>query len=132
MLAIDIDHFKRVNDSHGHQIGDQVIIKLAQTLKVQSRSNDLLARFGGEEFVMLLPETDQEQALVCAERIRTAVEKQIIAISPEQQLSLAVSIGAAVINAEHESIEAALNRADKALYEAKNGGRNRVCINVEG
>lgn len=121
-----------MNDSHGHQIGDQVIIKLAQTLKAQSRSRDLLARFGGEEFVMLLPETDQEQALVCAERIRTAVEKQIIAITPEQQLSLAVSIGVAVINAEHESIEAALNRADKALYEAKNAGRNRVCINVEG
>tara|TARA_R110000764_G_scaffold209983_3_gene295837 strand:- start:36843 stop:38543 length:1701 start_codon:yes stop_codon:yes gene_type:complete len=132
VLAIDIDHFKRVNDTHGHQIGDQVIVKLAQTLKAQSRSKDLLARFGGEEFVMLLPETDQEQALVCAERIRTAVEKQIIAITPEQQLSLAVSIGVAVINAEHESIEAALNRADKALYEAKNAGRNRVCINVEG
>ncbi|MEH6491320.1 sensor domain-containing diguanylate cyclase [Halopseudomonas sp.] len=129
ILAIDIDRFKQVNDSHGHAVGDQVIITLARTLKAQSRNKDLLARFGGEEFVMLLPETDTEQALACAERVRAAIAAQRIAASPTEQLTLTVSIGVTSVNLTTDSIETALNRADQALYEAKHKGRDQVCLN---
>lgn len=127
VLAIDIDHFKQVNDTHGHAIGDQAIVKLAKTLKAQCRSKDLLARFGGEEFVMLLPEVNLEQALVCAERVREAVQAQSIDGNDGKPLNLTVSIGVAEVDLPNETIETVLNRADKALYEAKNRGRNRVC-----
>ncbi|GAA6130204.1 sensor domain-containing diguanylate cyclase [Halopseudomonas sabulinigri] len=129
VLAIDIDRFKQVNDTHGHAVGDQVIITLARALKAQSRNKDLLARFGGEEFVMLLPETNTDQALACAERVRAAIAAQRIDLSPGKQLSLTVSIGVATVNLATDSIETALNRADKALYEAKHKGRNQVCLN---
>jgi len=128
VLAIDIDHFKQVNDSHGHAIGDQAIVILAKALKTQCRSKDLLARIGGEEFVMLLPEVDLEDALACAERIRESVQQQSVALSDGKQLNLTVSVGVAEIDTRIETIETALNRADKALYEAKNSGRNRVCV----
>ncbi len=131
VLAIDIDRFKRVNDSYGHAVGDQVIITLARALKAQSRNKDLVARFGGEEFVMLLPETDTEQALACAERVRAAVAAQRIEATPTEQLSLTVSIGVTSVNLATDSIETALNRADKALYEAKHKGRDQVCLNSE-
>ncbi|WP_339664189.1 diguanylate cyclase [uncultured Pseudomonas sp.] len=131
VLAIDIDHFKRVNDSHGHAVGDQVIISLTRALKAQSRNKDLLARFGGEEFVMLLPDTDIDQAQVCAERVRAAIAALRIDASPTEQLSLTVSIGVAAIDLPTDSIESALNRADKALYEAKHKGRDRVCLYSE-
>lgn len=128
LLIIDIDHFKQVNDSYGHAIGDQVIVKLAKILKGQCRGKDLLARFGGEEFVMLLPEVNLEQARACAERIREAIQAQSIAGGDDQLLNLTVSIGVAEIDTRNETIESALNRADKALYEAKDSGRNHVCI----
>lgn len=127
VLVIDIDHFKRVNDTHGHGIGDQVIISIAQALKKHSRSNDLIARFGGEEFVMLLPETDLTEAMRCAERIRLAVQNIETAID-HGEIRCTISIGIAAVDASHETIESALNRADKALYEAKNSGRNRICV----
>lgn len=128
ILAIDIDNFKQVNDAHGHAVGDQVLTTLAHALKTQSRGNDLLARFGGEEFVMLLPEADTEKALACAERVRHAVATQSIEASPGEYLKLTVSIGVASVNLASDSIESALNRADDALYEAKNNGRDRVCL----
>ncbi|MEH6567297.1 MAG: diguanylate cyclase [Halopseudomonas sp.] len=131
VLAIDIDRFKRVNDSYGHAVGDQVIITLARALRAQSRNKDLLARFGGEEFVMLLPETDTEQALACAERVRAAIAAQRIAASSTEQLSLTVSIGVTSVNLTTDSIETALNRADQALYEAKHKGRDQVCLNSD-
>ena len=130
ILAIDIDHFKQVNDAHGHAVGDQVLTTLAHLLKKQSRCDDLLARFGGEEFVLLLPQTDTEQALNYAERVRQAVAEQPIETSADHYLNLTVSIGVAAIELSNDNIESALNRADEALYEAKHNGRNQVCLSA--
>lgn len=127
VLVIDIDHFKEVNDAHGHGVGDHVIIGVAQALKKHSRARDLIARFGGEEFVMLLPDTGLEEAERCAERIRVAVETTRTEIQ-EGEIRCSVSVGIAVIDPRAETMESALNRADKALYDAKRAGRNRVCV----
>lgn len=129
MMVIDIDHFKQVNDTYGHATGDKVIIKIAQALKKYSRSKDLIARFGGEEFVMLLPETGLDEAIGCAERIRMAIE-EIRTATADSEIRCTISIGVATIDAGHETIESALHRADKALYEAKNSGRNRFCVDM--
>jgi diguanylate cyclase (GGDEF)-like protein len=126
VLIVDIDHFKRVNDTHGHACGDRVIVTLAQLLKQQSRTDDLVARFGGEEFVLLLPNADLQQAEVIAERIRGAAELASVKTEAGELLRVTVSIGTAALNLASESVEAALARADRALYEAKNKGRNRV------
>lgn len=128
VMTIDIDHFKRVNDTYGHNVGDLVLIAVASVFQNCSRDNDLIARFGGEEFVILLPGADHTKAHECAERIRQAVEKHSVKISDELTVQITVSIGVAEIAiASLESIDAALNRADKALYQAKALGRNRVC-----
>ncbi|GGC89053.1 sensor domain-containing diguanylate cyclase [Halopseudomonas salina] len=126
VVVIDIDHFKQVNDTHGHGVGDQVIVSIAQALKKFSRSKDLIARFGGEEFVMLLPETALEEATGCAERIRAAIENLRTTVE-DSDIKCTISLGIAAVDVSNESIESALNRADKALYEAKNTGRNRIC-----
>jgi len=130
LLALDIDHFKGVNDRHGHACGDQVLVKLAQSLKQHSRADDLVARFGGEEFVLLLPGADLEEASVCAERIRAACAALEIRIGTDELLRITASIGVAQIDVGDESIEAALARADRALYEAKKAGRNQVSVDV--
>lgn len=126
VMVIDIDHFKQVNDTYGHGVGDQVIVSMAQTLKKFSRSKDLIARFGGEEFVMLLPETGLEEATGCAERIRVAIENLRTTLE-DNEINCTISLGIAAVDVSNESIESALNRADKALYEAKHTGRNRIC-----
>lgn len=126
LLIIDIDHFKAVNDTHGHACGDEVIVKLAETLKEHSRSNDLVARFGGEEFVMLLPEVNLQQAGIVAERIRKATSMLQVHAGPDTPVRVTVSIGAAEIDPAAETVETAIARADGALYQAKHGGRNQV------
>lgn len=128
VLAIDIDHFKQVNDLHGHSCGDQVIVSIAKTLKKHSRAKDLVARFGGEEFVVLLPEADLQEANRCAERLRLAIQALTIRASNNELVHATVSIGIAQVMLDEDSIEAALNRADKALYRAKHNGRNRLCV----
>lgn len=125
ILILDIDHFKRVNDLHGHACGDQVLIKLADILKEQSRGSDLIARLGGEEFVILLPDTNLLEASQYAERIRSAARALDITGSVNK-VQVAISVGVAELDTEQESIESALARADKALYQAKNNGRNQV------
>ena len=125
IVTLDIDHFKRINDSHGHACGDKVIMYLAKTLKEESRTVDLVARLGGEEFVVLLPGANLLEASQCAERIRLAVLE--VAVSIGENIQVTASIGVAEINIEQESIETALGRADRALYDAKKSGRNRVC-----
>lgn len=127
LMILDVDHFKQVNDDYGHACGDQVIIQLAKTLREQSRTGDLIARFGGEEFVIMLPSADLREAGQCAERIRKAVQALQVTANTEEQVQITVSIGVAELNVGHESLESALDRADKALYQAKNSGRNRVC-----
>ncbi|MBX9872093.1 MAG: GGDEF domain-containing protein [Burkholderiaceae bacterium] len=121
LLLMDIDHFKAVNDTHGHQTGDRVLLDFAQRVTGLLRRPDLLARFGGEEFVLLLPETTQEEALAVAERILARVAE------PAEGLpSITVSIGVATNRPDEAEIDALLARADKALYKAKDTGRNRV------
>ncbi|MGI3130579.1 sensor domain-containing diguanylate cyclase [Halopseudomonas pachastrellae] len=126
-LVADIDHFKQVNDTWGHGTGDKVLVTIAQRLKDCCRNRDLIARFGGEEFVVLLPNADPHQAMQCAERMRHAVESARIDAGTEQPLQLTISLGVTAI-APGDSLQDALNRADKALYQAKHSGRNQVCL----
>jgi diguanylate cyclase (GGDEF)-like protein len=120
ILALDLDHFKAVNDSHGHQAGDKVLVDFVTRVNAVLRQIDRLARFGGEEFVLLLPETSLEQALGVAERIRSDLANA--AESP----SCTVSIGVTTNTLPGDTVESVTARADAALYRAKDGGRNRV------
>lgn len=128
LLMIDIDHFKRVNDSVGHQAGDRILKIVAENLRVNIRSYDTLCRFGGEEFAIIMPDTSAGQASTVAERIR----REIAAINARGtygDFPLTVSVGLRPVR-ETEPIEAAqlIAEADQALYRAKNGGRNRIEI----
>lgn len=122
LLMIDVDHFKRVNDTYGHEAGDQVLRRVAKAVGNSIRASDFLARFGGEEFILLLPETGQEAALTVAEKIRRAVESQVDPVAGR----ITVSIGLASASAEDADENVALKRADDQLYQAKASGRNRV------
>lgn len=122
VLLLDVDHFKRVNDTFGHDAGDRVLCHIADTLLHSARATDFVARFGGEEFLLLLPETDATGAAVLAEKIRAAVEQSQ---APDVG-QITLSIGLATADAADAQPEAAVKRADLALYRAKAGGRNRV------
>lgn len=124
VLLMDIDLFKSINDNHGHHVGDEAIVMVAGTLEDQSRKVDTLSRWGGEEFLLLLPETDNEEAVRTAERIRVRISETPIAAGSET-ISTTVSIGVATIQGS-ESVDRLLQRADEALYEAKSHGRNLV------
>jgi diguanylate cyclase len=127
VLLIDIDHFKQFNDTHGHQIGDDVLRLLARALKDSVKGRDLAARYGGEEFAVLLPSTDLGRAKTVAENIREAVAgKALLKRSTGQTLGkITVSIGAAEYQAG-DDLDTLIDRSDKALYSAKNAGRNIV------
>jgi len=126
VLMVDIDHFKKINDTYGHAIGDKVLITLTQTLAKSMRSTDHFGRFGGEEFLVFLPESDSKAAANVAERIRETVATMMISI-PETDLTLTVSIGVATHN-DDSTIEMLIKQADDALYHAKNQGRNQVVV----
>jgi diguanylate cyclase len=127
---LDIDYFKRVNDTHGHLAGDMALKTIATLLVDELRPSDTIARYGGEEIVALLPETDEDDALVTAERLRQAVASLKID-DRGTCFGLTVSIGVARWQALEPTIEAALARADQALYRVKNGGRNGVLFIAE-
>jgi diguanylate cyclase (GGDEF)-like protein len=120
LLALDVDHFKRINDQGGHQLGDTVLREVAQCCRASLRNTDLAARIGGEEFALLLPATDLAQAQQLAERLR----QEIAAL--QLPAAVTVSIGCAELSPEMDSVDALLARADEALYAAKENGRNRV------
>jgi two-component system cell cycle response regulator len=127
LIMLDMDHFKQVNDTYGHDIGDQVLKQLADVVIKTIRSADLAARFGGEEFVVLMPETDAVQAKDAAERIRRVIETTTMKITHEKgEIKKTVSIGVAFLNEMGDSGHALLKRADEALYKAKHAGRNRI------
>jgi diguanylate cyclase (GGDEF)-like protein len=120
LAIIDIDRFKQVNDERGHQAGDRALVTLATVLKANLRASDVAGRFGGDEFVVLMPLTDPDAARAAAERMRQAVHEDAAATS------LTVSIGVASTRGEQASLEELMARADQALYEAKRHGRDRV------
>lgn len=127
LIVTDIDHFKRVNDTYGHGVGDQVIKKLGELLRAAKRETDIVARFGGEEFCVLCEETDTEGARLLAERIR--IELAAITFQTEKgPLQVTASLGVATFPHHAKTDEALFEKADQALYAAKNGGRNQVCI----
>jgi len=125
-LVMDVDHFKRVNDSHGHDVGDEVLREFARRISDNIRGHDLACRFGGEEFVVIMPETDVQMAYKVAERLRTSVECTPFPISRGSALQITVSIGVARTEGTGDTADALLRRADQALYRAKHTGRNRV------
>lgn len=126
LLMMDIDHFKQVNDSHGHKAGDVVLQKFAAVCLDTLRGVDIVGRVGGEEFAVLLPETDLAHAMEVADRLRTQVAATAVQIDQGLPLSFTISIGVTSRTALGENLDALLNEADKALYVAKNSGRNKV------
>ncbi len=124
VLVLDVDFFKRINDSHGHAAGDCVLKDVARKISSACRETDSVYRFGGEEFVVLLNRTDTEGASVIAERIRQSIAAATTSYA-EHRIQATVSIGIATMH-EGESVQALFDRADRALYAAKNAGRNRV------
>ncbi|MDZ4161251.1 MAG: diguanylate cyclase [Burkholderiales bacterium] len=132
VLMVDIDHFKRVNDEHGHPVGDVALQQVSARCVAELRSVDVFGRLGGEEFAALLPRTDTAGAAEVAERIRLAVATTAIVLDDGQTLRLTVSVGVASLQADvlhHKDItDVLLSRADQALYQAKAAGRNRVQI----
>jgi diguanylate cyclase (GGDEF)-like protein len=131
-MYIDIDHFKQVNDTYGHQAGDDVLREVASRIKAELRMSDALGRFGGEEFVVLLIDADQDSAGTVAQRIRASVANQPFLLADGQGLAVTVSIGVAELDASErelaieEAAQQLVAQADAALYEAKQQGRNRV------
>lgn len=126
VIVYDIDHFKNVNDAYGHLIGDEVLHALAGVLRQTARAGDIVARFGGEEFVAFLPGANLEQATQAAERVRAAVADARIATGDGIFTSVTISAGVAVIPACAESLRDAIRVADERLFAAKRLGRNRV------
>jgi len=126
-LFLDLDRFKMVNDRHGHLVGSDCLRQLSDVLLQCVRQVDTLARYGGDEFTILLVDTDLEAALVVAERIRRTVEQHVFEAGREGSLRLTISIGVATYPSHGETRDLLLDNADKAMYRAKSQGRNRVC-----
>lgn len=126
LLLIDVDHFKAINDAHGHPGGDTVLVELAETLRTMARASDIVGRIGGEEFAILLPETSPPQAAVIAERVRSSVASLRIPLDGEDVVPT-ISIGMAAVRFHQaDPLAAAMKTADAMLYRAKEAGRNRV------
>lgn len=137
-LFMDVDHFKSVNDNHGHQVGDQVLRDVAGIIREQLRASDVLGRYGGEEFSALLVNASSDAAREIAERIRSLIEKHVFTATDNKSLSLTISIGIATLpanvgEASAETLsEDLVERADQAVYQAKSNGRNQVIIAEHG
>lgn len=126
LAMLDVDHFKDVNDSHGHETGDRVLVEIASTVQAGLREYDVCGRWGGEEFLILLPDTQAEDALDVAENVRTTI-RNIRVRADLEQISVTASIGISVY-AQGESFSQTVNRADSAMLEAKRGGRDHSVL----
>ncbi len=129
IMMLDADHFKKVNDSFGHLAGDAVLKAISDRIAANVRRSDLIGRYGGEEFLVVLPGCDAEQVQVVAERVRRSIAEEPVLIE-QGVLMVTVSIGTAVIEPVFDTERDALAAADQALYESKNSGRNRVTVSV--
>ena len=123
VLMVDIDYFKKINDTYGHAVGDEILRLAVKTFRGSLRLNDILVRYGGEEFVVILPACDRENGLLIAERIRTSMANS----KHRGNINFTVSVGIAILD-NNDTLDSLLDRADAKLYEAKNGGRNLVVI----
>ncbi|EKD35106.1 MAG: GGDEF protein [uncultured bacterium] len=126
-MVFDLDHFKAINDNYGHQTGDRVLEEFSRVVSSTLRDTDIFGRLGGEEFGVVLLQTDREGAKLLAERLRIAVEKMRV-VSEGSLIEVTVSIGGTQWERHDRKIEVIMNRADNALYEAKRRGRNQVCF----
>jgi diguanylate cyclase (GGDEF)-like protein len=132
VMIADLDYFKKINDTHGHHNGDEALVLVSQILTTMTRAEDTVARIGGEEFAVLLPDTNRLGAAVLAERIRNAVEQEKFTAGGKR-VPLTISIGMATYRMDPtENVDQLLSIADKRLYLAKHNGRNRICVNDEG
>ncbi|NTV53460.1 MAG: GGDEF domain-containing protein [Candidatus Firestonebacteria bacterium] len=127
---LDLDHFKRINDKMGHLGGDQVLMQLADLLRGEARVTDILCRFGGEEFALLLPYTPSQSGLIMAERIRQHVAQRVFQVLKDE-INITISVGVAGCPEHAQTAEGIIAAADKALYLAKRDGRNRVVLSGE-
>ena len=132
LWMLDIDYFKNVNDTYGHHAGDLALQSLVDVSHNVLRDMDIMGRVGGEEFAVLLPETDTEQALLVAERLRQKVAAADVLLEQGKSVRYTVSIGVATLGDNESGVETLLGRADKALYQAKKTGRDKVCVAESG
>ncbi len=128
LLILDIDHFKKVNDAFGHDMGDFVLKHLTLICRDNIREVDSIGRWGGEEFVVLMPEIDSKGVFVVAEKLRTSIENQPIEFDSGEKIQITISIGGAFYKKSNPKWELLFKEADKALYQAKEQGRNRFCM----
>jgi len=127
LIMLDLDHFKEVNDQYGHLAGDQTLVQFVQLIRGCLRQMDFLSRFGGEEFLILLPEATLAQAQSVAERIRKSCEERRL-VCEGTSLSVTTSVGVALQNHKDESLSDLIEHVDRALYQAKHQGRNQVVV----
>jgi len=128
VVLVNLDRFRSINDTHGHPIGDSVLRKAAEILKQSIRNSDCVGRYEGEEFLILLPGISGEDAIHTAERLRRDIESAQFSLGPQTALQLTISAGLAEYQPQTDTPNSLLTRADRALYTAKEGGRNRVCM----
>ena len=127
VLMLDVDRFKMFNDEYGHQAGDEALKALVKTCKLRIRTTDIFGRYGGEEFLLILPETNQEAAYKLAEEIRINVaDMEIKYLSKTMHITLSIGIVTTNLKSEDSSVDQLINYADKALYRAKDNGRNQT------
>lgn len=130
LMLLDVDHFKKINDTYGHQIGDEVLSSLAKLISGMVRDSDIVARYGGEEIAIITPRTTKEEAALLAERLRELVEKTTVAMvgTTQEVVQVTVSLGICSLSAVITDKDALLEESDQALYLAKKYGRNRVVV----
>jgi len=126
LMMIDIDFFKMINDQYGHLVGDVVLKKVAHEITLQLRTNDIFCRWGGEEFILLIPESDKNNGQFLSEKIRKSIEKTDIELDSGEVVNIKISIGCTSLRENDSTVEALIERADQALYMSKEAGRNRV------
>jgi len=128
LIIMDLDNFKQLNDTYGHQKGDLILMEIAKLLKESSRETDYVCRYGGEEFSILLTATNRDQAYAIAERLRIQIAERAFPVSEQQTIKLTVSIGIATFPDDTTSKEELIGKADKAMYTAKFIGKNKTCL----